>query len=443
MKPSKLLTVLFAVFLLAAAATAAEPIKIKLPMSKPRVLDSFVKSDGQPDPNVAWLNVPAAWKLTRGEGVVFHCGDTGCDATHPELQGVTVEKRNYTTDGPDDKGQHGTHVITTVVGQKEVTGIAPRVKKVVAHKVLGDGGSGDFAWMEKSIYAAMKEPGVYNGSLGSDPTAEDPRTFAPGLLTAIRAGIDAGMIFVFAAGNAGPGDDTCGFPARYGEVVPDLVVVAAADHRTEFVADFSSRGKSVFTVAPGVGIVSALPGKRYAAWDGTSMGSPHIAGLACLWLSANPDVPKSERQKRFAAWLRSASRFPDERHPARGYGRPDASKLTASKPTDPPKPTPGEKVYVVDVAKLRADGYTSVRFDLGTTTVGQAPPVATFTPQYQPAPVVVYHTQPQPVQTWSYAPAPVYSPPPPVVYYHQTPATCGPGGCRPPPVWQPFGGRFR
>jgi subtilisin family serine protease len=437
----KRLIALAGLLLLPALMTAQEkPPELRLPKLKPVVLDSFVKSAEAVDPNVAWLKVPEAWKLTRGEGVTLHVGDTGIDPDHPEFKGVAIERKNYTPNGLEDKGQHGTHVAGTIVGQKEVSGVAPRVKKVVSHKVLGDDGSGSFAWMTKSIREAMKEPGVYNASLGSGPSSVSPDQFDPDLRRAIEDGIAAGMIFVFAAGNDGPGADTCGYPARFAEVIPDLVVVAAANYETSLVADFSSRGRAVFTVAPGVNIIAPLPQGRYAAWDGTSMASPHVAGLACLWLSANPDVPKGERQKRFAAWLRSASRFPDERHPARGYGRPDASKLTGSKPpVTPDQPPPAEKVFILDLAKLKADGYTSVRLDLGG---GQAQAVPVRSVPSTPQPGEVYY-HPQPVATWTgYNPAPLYSPPP-IVY--QTMPTCPPGGCQPAPqyLFAPFGGRFR
>ena len=113
-------------------------------------------------------------------------------------------------------------------------------------------------------------------------------------LNALRPAIDAltaaGLFIVAAAGNNGP---YCGSiddpPAPY----PDALTVGAVD-RNRRVAEFSSRGPSPGeaakpdVVAPGVKIVSALPGGRYGALDGTSMAAPHVAGVVALLWSAQP-----------------------------------------------------------------------------------------------------------------------------------------------------------
>jgi subtilisin family serine protease len=433
----KLITLLAFVFPL--PAFAADPPKIKPPTFKPVVLDAFAKSAERVDPNVAWLNVPEAWKLTRGEGVVVYVGDTGIDPDHPEFKGLKVERKNFTADGLEDKGKHGTHVAGTIAGQKEIDGIAPKVKKLVSHKVLGDSGSGTFAWMTASIREAIKEPGVYNASLGSGPLAAvKPSEFDPELRKAVEDGIAAGMIFVFAAGNDDSKDpiDSVSFPARYGEELP-VVVVAAADAGRGVIADFSSRGKAVFITAPGVNVVSALPGGKYAAWDGTSMATPHVAGIAALWLSANPDVPKPERQQRFADWLKSVASAPQHRDRARGYGKPDVSKLTGTKPPPGPPPTPpADKVYTLNLADLQKQGYTSIKIDMGTAnTAGQVVPV-----QYLPPPAPVVYGQPAPVwgQPYPAYSSPTYTPPP-AVWGQPQYQQCPPGGCRPvilPGVWR-------
>lgn len=413
-----------ALVLSAASAVAADPPKLRVPEQlKPTLLNAFAKSAERVDPNVEWLKVPAAWKVTRGEGVIFHVGDTGIDPTHPEFAGVKIERKNYTTDGLADIGKHGTHVAATVVGQKEIDGIAPKVSKLVSHKILGDNGSGSFGWMTASIREAIKEPGVYNASLGSGPmSGVKPSEFDPELRKAITDGIEAGMIFVFAAGNDDSLDpvDSVSFPARYGEDLP-IIVVAAADAAKGVIADFSSRGKAVYITAPGVNVVSALPGGQYASWDGTSMATPHISGIACLWLSVNQDVPKRERQQRFAEWLRSVASVPQTRDRARGYGRPDASRLSGGKPTPPPPPAAGKVTLKLDSltpaarAALVAAGVTDLSLTIGTGSAPAAP-----LPAPQPAP------QPIPVQS---SPVPGQWSPPAQPWYPQTP--------QPVPQWMP------
>jgi major intracellular serine protease len=426
-----------AAVVLPAATQAADSPELRRPeTAKPLILQAHARSADKVDPNVAWLKVPAAWEATRGEGVVVYVGDDGLDAAHQEFRGLKVEKRNYSTSPPNTGGEHGTHVAGTVCGQKELDGIAPRIKKLVSHKVLGDSGSGSFAWLAASIRDASKEPGVYNASLGSGPmSAVKPSEFDADLRKAIADGIEAGMIFVFAAGNDDSRDpvDSVGFPARYGEELP-VVVVAAADAARGVVADFSSRGKAVYITAPGVNVVSALPGGRYALWDGTSMATPHISGVAALWLSVNQDVPRRERQQRFADWLRSVASVPTARDRARGYGRPDVSRL-APKPV-PPAP-PGRVTLTLDSLtpaarqQLAAAGVTDLSLTLGTG-VAQAPSATIVVPSHQPAPVSgSWHPQPVATQPW-YPPA--HSPLPQWV-----PGPCPGGVCVPPPAprWVP------
>jgi subtilisin family serine protease len=115
---------------------------------------------------------------------------------------------------------------------------------------------------------------------------------AAALQPATRAFAAAGVFFVAAAGNTGP---FCGSvddpPAQY----PDVLSVGAVD-RERRVTLFSSRGPAAGgvvkpdVVAPGAGVLSAMPGGGYAALDGTSMAAPHLAGVVALMWSANPQL---------------------------------------------------------------------------------------------------------------------------------------------------------
>lgn len=363
---------------------------IKPPKFEPKVLEVFARADGVPDWNVVLLNVPEAWKKTRGKGSIVVVADTGIDKAHKELAGSVIAEQDFTNSatGPRDVQGHGTHCAGSVRANKQVDGVAKECS-LINYKVLSDNGSGDFAFMEKALRAAIKrgDVNVFSASLGSGPSREDPRQFMPSFRRALEDAASAGIIVVVAAGNDGPGAETVGYPGRYGEVVPHMVVVAACD-RDRQITSFSSRGNAVFVTAPGKGITSSYPGDKYATWDGTSMATPQIAGTAalfCSWLKQTaPDVPKSEYPERFISALREGASFPNARHPARGFGLANAAKtldkITASVPVPPTIPPAAEvTISFADLsaakqAELRAAGITTFSVTVGA----QAAPAPTM-----------------------------------------------------------------
>lgn len=435
----------------AALAPAADPPpQLKLPEKLgPTVVKNFVKATATVDPNLKLLNIEEAWKKTRGEGVVVFVDDTGIDASHPEFKGVVVEKYNFTSD-PDasDGNGHGTFCASEIVGQLNVDGVAPKVKKLVACKVLSNNGSGSLDWLAKAIRFAVKYDSggaakVISASLGASPASgSDPADQDRDLQAAIKEGIAAGIVFCFAAGN----DDSkfppnsVGLPARFG-VLPgldSLVVVCACDLARK-ITDFSSVGPATWVTVVGHDVMGALPGGKYGRWDGTSMATPQVAGLAALWLSANPTVPPADRQRQFADALRRASSFPANRHPARGYGLADAGKLLAAAPVVPPvppaQPLPGKvTLSLADLTpesrtRLAAAGITELSLTLQMTWPYPAAPA--------PAQVVPVRQAPPPVRGHWVPPAPPWHPPPP----QSVPQTMPPPLIL--PAYQPFGGRFR
>jgi subtilisin len=231
------------------------------------------------------VKAPQAWDISRGKGIKVAVVDTGIDYTHPDISpnyrgGISFVP---TETDPKDYNRHGTHVAGTIAAADNgtgVIGIAPSAY-LYAVKVLSSGGSGNWSWLIAGIaWCVRMGMHVLNMSLGAS-TAPD----AVGRMCdyAWRNG----LILVAAAGNTGltPNKDV-GFPAQY----PSVIAVSAIDS-SDVIAPFSSRGQKVELSAPGVNIMSTIPGNTYGNLNGTSMASPHVAGGAALALSTHRWAP--------------------------------------------------------------------------------------------------------------------------------------------------------
>ncbi|MER8183882.1 S8 family peptidase [Kitasatospora sp. NPDC094015] len=224
---------------------------------------------------------------STGKGAVVFVVDSGIDLTHSEFGGRAVAGFDSVGDGRagTDCNGHGTHVAGTVGGA--TYGVA-REATLVSVRVLGCDNRGSwsgiiagFDWVAKNA-----RPGaVLNGSLGGG------RTNA--VNAAATAVSDRGVLPVIAAGNDAV--DACGVsPASAARVL----TVGATDHNDQE-ANFSNFGPCLSMYAPGKAIVSAKLGGGSVALDGTSMASPHVAGVAALYKARNPDASSSD----VAQWL--------------------------------------------------------------------------------------------------------------------------------------------
>jgi serine protease AprX len=269
--------------------------------------------------SVPLIGAPRVWNELRfdGSGIRVAVIDTGIDATHPDLPYGSKVVQNIKIIGDDDTARgvnvtvedqqntdltsgHGTHVSATVAGLGRATsdgyiGVAPGAQLVGV-------GTGDvififtalsgFDWIME--HQAEYQIRIISNSWGTsgpfDP--ENPVNVAS------KAAVDAGMVVLFAAGNSGPGSNTLN---PY-SVAPWVIGVAAGNKDGQTLADFSSRGiygddlYQPTITAPGVDIVSAaatthaVDGTYYVSMDGTSMATPHVAGVAALMLQANPSL---------------------------------------------------------------------------------------------------------------------------------------------------------
>lgn len=247
-----------------------------------------------------------AWGGAAGEGVVIAIIDTGIDMNHPDLADRIVAGHDWVDgdDIPNDENGHGTHVAgsAAAIGNNAigVIGMAPEAK-IMPLRVLGADGSGssdDIA--EAILWAADNGADVINLSLGGssdllgrifnkvDPTNE-----------AIEYANDKGVVVVAAAGN----DDT--FLTAYNTETPVLVVNAT--NEAGETARFSNFGDPRAISAAGARIISTAPTYPTTIWpngsdgyeelNGTSMASPHVAGIAALMVSSGDRSPDQIRDR--------------------------------------------------------------------------------------------------------------------------------------------------
>ncbi|KAI8817607.1 peptidase S8/S53 domain-containing protein [Fimicolochytrium jonesii] len=222
---------------------------------------------------------------SAGEGVNAYIIDTGIFVDHPEFEGRAKIGKSFTTDGDADGNGHGTHVAGTI-GSKTF-GVAKKVS-LIAVKVLDARGSGTTSDVIAGIEYVTKEApkrgrkSVANMSLGGGASTALDR--------AVQGAIKAGVNFAIAAGNSGR--DACLLsPAR----VPEAITVAASD-KTDHIASFSERGTCVDIIAPGVDITSTWNNGRTNTISGTSMATPHVAGVVALALAEGNFTTPAEVQ---------------------------------------------------------------------------------------------------------------------------------------------------
>jgi subtilisin family serine protease len=215
---------------------------------------------------------------TTGSGVNAYIIDTGIRRTHGQFGGRAFAGFDAFGGSTTDCNGHGTHVAGTVGGS--TYGVAKSVR-LYAVRVLNCSGSGTNSGVIAGVdwvTANHVKPAVANMSLGGGASSA--------LDTAVRNSIAAGVTYAVAAGNSNANAGNYS-PARVGEAI-----TVGATTSTDARASYSNYGSVVDIFAPGSSITSAWHTSNTATRtiSGTSMASPHVAGVAARYLQSNPSA---------------------------------------------------------------------------------------------------------------------------------------------------------
>ncbi|MCX2967581.1 MULTISPECIES: type VII secretion-associated serine protease mycosin [Streptomyces] len=357
-----------------AAASGAAPAAVLAPSAGVRCEYPADPYEGRP-----WalqrVQLDQLWERTKGAGVRVAVIDTGVDADHPQLKdAVDVgsgadlipedKRREGAPTGPTaDLVGHGTKVAGIIAARPApdtgFVGIAPEAT-VIPIRQNDDQGSGNTTTLARAIRHALDEKAdIINISQDTTTPLEEGHP----LQDAVERALAQGVVVIASAGNDGADGklkDT--YPASF----PGVLAVAASDRNNER-ALFSQRGEFVGIAAPGVDIVSTVPGGGHCADNGTSFAAPFVAGVAALLRAEHPEW---EPHQIVAQLQQTAERAVSgkDRHVGWGVVDPVRALTQDDQPIDEPVAQEGvARAPVPEPAPLRlGESYAERNERLGT-----------------------------------------------------------------------------
>lgn len=285
-----------------------------MPMSLFEPLDANVLSKSE-DVDWPFIATGVSQSDWTGRGTTVAVLDTGIDESNSAFRGIDLRTRNFSddSDGTDLRG-HGTHCAGTLFGQDiqgQRIGVARGVEKALIGKVVGSEGASTTTLIRGILWAVDEGADIISMSLGLNFSryAEELRLSGFEEQAALSSALDAyvanvelfrtltafvsarergrgGVLFCAASGNSS--DRTMGRTAVVRSSTPastsEIISVGAITQSAEGAALAPFSNSNVDFVAPGVGILSAWPAEAPRLLSGTSMATPHVAGVAALWL---------------------------------------------------------------------------------------------------------------------------------------------------------------
>jgi subtilisin family serine protease len=329
---------------------------------------------------LARIGCPDAWDLTIGDpSIVVAVVDTGVDLNHPELAPLLVAGQDlvdfppgatpqagWVFEGdftgvdatPQDEVGHGTHVAGTICCLSDngvgVAGVSwnarlmpvrvlARVRNLANNQVSGIGSSANIAAGIR--WATDNGARVINMSLGGGGDARVERE-------AVAYAVSKGVVVVAAMGNEASAAPS--YPAAY----PSVIAVGATD-ASDRRASFSNTGAWIDVAAPGVGVQSTYWDDTYTSLSGTSMATPHVAGVAALILSRNAKLTAAQVGDLIRGTAKPLRGDPADPVPNEEYGHglvqagaavkaaaPAALPIPSTMPHPCPPPPPPSRVLV-------------------------------------------------------------------------------------------------
>ncbi len=246
--------------------------------------------------SVTWglraVGIDPSYRTATGKGSVVAVLDTGVQLGHPDLKGRIADERSFVTgQRVDDLNGHGTHCAGTIASAPVFAvsggvryGVAPECRLLIGKVLSNEGFGSDVDILAGITWAADNGAHVISLSLGSARQRGEPFSAPYEYVARHLLDRNPGTLLVAAAGNESDRPyfvETVGNPAA----CPSVLAVGAVDEYGD-VAVFSCADDDhvgiLDVVGPGVDVISSVPGGR-ASYSGTSMATPHAAGVAALW----------------------------------------------------------------------------------------------------------------------------------------------------------------